>query len=477
MQNQFDIILKGGKIVDPVNRDSGAADVGIADGKIVEIASDLDSGRAKESVEVQGLYVLPGIIDLHVHASSWLGGKFGHKMMAEAGVTTALDMSGPVESVLEIARDNGVGLNLACLEYVRPGYTVRDTNPDRTELEDVLQRSLKQGAYGLKILGGHYPLTPEATVHAIEVTRTNNHYLAFHAGTLETKSDINGFHEAVELIGDHAVTLAHINSYCRGSVKSYMIETEEAIAALEKHPKICSESYLSPFNGTSAKCANGLPESQVTVMCLTAGGFATSEKGLEEAIYAGWAHVNVESGGRVILATGKTAVEWWRSRQTDTTLSFPVNPDMPRLRLATAKRETGQFVVDCIITDGGGIPRNVTIESGLSLVKLAALSMEDFVIKTSRNPAAILGLKNKGHLGVGADADLSVVDLDRQKPVLSLSNGKMIMFKGYVCGRGATIITTPAGVDFVKEKGLTPLVMDPAATQLHLRPAPIGTRS
>ena len=256
-----------------------------------------------------------------------------------------------------------------------------------------------------------------------------------------------------------------------------MIETEEAIAALEKHPKICSESYLSPFNGTSAKCANGLPESQVTVMCLLAGGFATSEKGLEKAIYAGWAHVNMESGGRVILATGKTAVDWWRSRQTDTTLSFPVNPDMPRLRLATAKRETGQFVVDCIITDGGGIPRNVTVESGLSLVKLAALSLEDFVIKTSRNPAAILGLNNKGHLGVGADADVSVVDLERQKPVLSLSNGKMIMFKGYVCGRGVTIITTPAGVDFVKEKGLAPLVMDPAATQLHLRPAPVGNRS
>ena len=50
-------------------------------------------------------------------------------MMALAGVTTALDMSGPVDSVVEMARDHGVGLNLACLQYVRPGYTVETTDP------------------------------------------------------------------------------------------------------------------------------------------------------------------------------------------------------------------------------------------------------------------------------------------------------------------------------------------------------------
>ena len=112
------------------------------------------------------------------------------------------------------------------------------------------------------------------------------------------------------------------------------------------------------------------------------------------------------------------------------TVSFPVNPEMPRLRLATAKRRGDEFVVDCLITDGGGIPRNVTVASGLCLVKLSALTMEEFVVKTSRNPARILGLVDKGHLGIGADADVSVVDIDRQKPVMSISNGKVIMFKG-----------------------------------------------
>jgi hypothetical protein len=469
MHTKYDILLKGGIVVDPVNRITGEADVAIANGKIMEIGEDLDPGRATESIAVTGKHVLPGIIDLHVHVSSWLGGRYGHRMMAAAGVTTALDMAGPVDSVIELARDYGAGLNLATLQYVRPGHTVGDTNPGTGELEDLLQTSLEQGAYGLKILGGHYPLSPEATARTISVTRSRNAYLAFHAGSLESKSNIEGFHEAVELIGDQAVTLVHINSYCRGRVKPDIEETEEAIAALQTHPRICSESYLSPFNGTSAKCSNGVPESQVTVMCLTAQNFAATEQGLEDAIMSGWAHINQESGGQVVLSVGEKAVAYWRNRKTDVTVSFPVNPEMPRLRLATAKRRNDEFVVDCLITDGGGIPRNVTVASGLCLVKLSALTMEEFVLKTSRNPARILGLVDKGHLGIGADADVSVVDIDRQKPVMSISNGKVIMFKSLVCGTGTRMITTPAGERYIHENGLDAMVVDPADSPLHCR--------
>jgi Amidohydrolase family len=466
---KYDKLLKGGVVVDPVNRTTGMADVAVAGGKIVEIGPDLDPAMAEKCIAVDGKYVLPGIIDLHVHVSSWLGGGYGHRMMALAGVTTALDMSGPVDSVVALARQYGAGLNLAALQYVRPGHTVADTDPGTDELEDLLHGAMAQGAYGLKILGGHYPLSPDATARAIAVARGHNAYLAFHAGTLETKSNIEGFHEAVEIIGDHAVTVAHINSYCRGRVRSYLEETEEAVKALKRNPHICSESYLSPFNGTSGKCSNGLPESQVTVMCLTAKDYDPTEKGLEKAILEGWGHLNMESGGQVVLGTGEHAVRYWRERDTDTTVSFPVNPDSPRLQLASAKRDDGEFVVDCIITDGGGIPRNVTVESGLCLVRLAALSMEEFVLKTSRNPARILGLKDKGHLGIGADADVTVVDLERHKATMSLANGKMVMFNGWVCGSGTRMITTPSGEAYVRENGLDTLVIDPDTATFHQR--------
>lgn len=467
MAYKYDVILKGGSLVDPVTKLNARKDMAIKDGQIVEIKEDINPSLAEESFDLQGYHVIPGIVDLHTHASEWLGGKYGHKMMAQAGVTSALDMSGPIDGVLDIARDHGVGLNLACIEYVRPGHTVKDNNPNDIEIKNLIDSCLERGALGIKLLGGHYPLTPEATKRGIDIGNHKKAYVAFHGGTTENGSNIDGFLEAVNLVKGNSIHMAHINSYCRGTVRDYMLETEEAIKALIDNPNIRSESYLSPLNGTSAKCSQGLPESLVTHRCLITRGFAPTEKGLEEAIMNGWAQINMESGGKVILVMGQEGIDYWRSKDTDTTLSFAVNPAEPRLRLATAKRDNGKFVVDCISTDGGGIPRNVTVEMGLALVKLQALSMEDFVQKASTNPAHILGLKNKGHFKIGSDADITVVDLEKQKPFMSLVGGNVIMYNGYVCGTGGQIITTAQGVKHIKDKGLKPLQVDLAESGLY----------
>lgn len=467
MPYKYEVILKGGTLVDPANGREGAYDLGIKDGVIAAVAPDLSPTEAENSFDLTGRHVVPGLVDLHVHASAWLGGKFAHKMLARAGVTTALDMSGPVDSVIDFAASHGVGLNLASIQYVRPGHTVKDENPGQAELEALLDRCLTEGTIGFKLLGGHYPLTPEATALAIDIVNRRKAYVAFHAGTKNTASNIEGFLEAVALAGGNSLHLAHINSYCRGAVRDYMAETEEAVAALLANPNIRSESYLSPTNGTSAKCSGGVPESLVTRKCLTTGGFEATETGMEKAILAGWAQINMESGGEVVLAVGEEAAAYWRSQGTDTTVGFNVNPPEPRLRLATAKRPDGTFVVDCISTDGGGIPRNVIASMGLSLVKLQALTMAEFVLKTSYNPARILGLANKGHLAEGADADVTVLDVAAQRPVLAMAAGQVIMHEGYVCGRGGAIVTTAAGEKAVMARGLRPVVVDLAAGSFY----------
>ncbi|SDP42088.1 amidohydrolase family protein [Desulforhopalus singaporensis] len=464
MSYTYDLVLQNGTINDPANHLYGRFDLAVKDGKVAEIAPTISAELARDRVDVTGLNVLPGVVDLHMHASAWLGGRFAHKMMALAGVTTALDMSGPIDSVLDIARDYGCGLNIACINYVRPGDTVADTDPSKAQLEDLLAANLKAGAIGFKILGGHYPLTPEATAAAIDVAIDNGAYLAFHAGTLETRSDIGGFMEAIDITANRNIHLAHINSYCRGRVRDCQNEAEQAISKLKENPNIVSESYLSPVNGTSGECKNGMVQSQVTVMCLEARRYETSEQGLEQAIRDGWAQVNREVGGVVILSTGQSAVDYWRARNTDTTISFAVNPEMPRLRLATARREDSSFVVDCISTDGGGIPRNVTVEKGLALVRLEAMTIDDFALKASYHPARILGLGDKGHLGIGADADITVVDLKSLRPVMTFCCGKTVMYRGRVFERGSTMITSPAGQKNVESKGLRSLVVDSQAT-------------
>lgn len=461
------MLLKNGTVVDYLNDLCCDRDLGIKDGVIVEIGPDLNSSYAKEVFDISGCYLMPGIIDLHVHTSAWLGGEFGHRMLAQAGVTTALDMSGPIDSVLDVAKKYGAGLNIGTIEYVRPGETVKSQDPTDTELQNLLEDCMMKGSLGLKLLGGHYPLTPSATARAIEIANKNRSYIAFHAGTLEKGSNIEGFLEAVTLAQGNALHLAHINSYCRGSVRSSIEETEEAIEALINNPKIRSESYLSPLNGTSAKCSNGEPESLVTRRCLITGGFAPTEVGMKEAIFAGWAQINMEEGGKIILATGEKAFNYWCEKGGDTTVSFSVNPPEPRIRLATAKRNNGEFVVDAISTDGGGIPRNVIVPMGLALVNLQALSIKELVRKVSYNPACILGLRNKGHLSLGADADITVLDIKHQQPFLSIVNGKMVMYKGYICGQGSQIVTTDVGQRHVRKQGLAPIVVDLANSKFY----------
>ena len=469
MGYNYDLLLKNAVLVDPVNGQNGPADLGVKEGKVSEIGPGLDPSKAENSYDLSGKHLVPGIIDLHVHAASWLRGSYAHKMMALAGVVTALDMSGPIDSCLDMAQQFGAGLNLACLHYVRPGHTVKDTDPGQDELNSLMAQILEQGAFGFKILGGHYPITPMAIDLAVQAAYDARAYVAIHAGSLQNKSDIKGFHEAVDLVGDRPVHMAHINSYCRGKVRDCLQETEEALGSLMSHPNICSEAYLSPMNGTSGRCVDGVPESKVTIMCLETGGYEGTEAGLEKAILEGWAQVNQPSGGQVILATGPDAVAFWKEEGTNSGLSFAVNPEIPRLRLLTARRPDGAFVVDCLSTDGGGIPRNVIVPMGLAMVALKALSLEDFVRKTSRNPAAILGLTSKGHLGLGMDADISVLDLTTHSPYMSVSNGKVVMYRGHVCGSGTRVITTKAGEAAVKARGMEVLAVDTDKTPLLQR--------
>jgi dihydroorotase-like cyclic amidohydrolase len=75
MAPQYDILLKNATVVDPVNNRNAVMDVAVADGKIVDITAEIAPELASEWVDLSGFYLIPGIIDLHVHASSWLGGR------------------------------------------------------------------------------------------------------------------------------------------------------------------------------------------------------------------------------------------------------------------------------------------------------------------------------------------------------------------------------------------------------------------
>ena len=65
---EIDLLLKGGHVIDPKNQINTKMDVAITNGKIYQVALNISTQKAKNVVDVTGLYVTPGLIDMHVHA-------------------------------------------------------------------------------------------------------------------------------------------------------------------------------------------------------------------------------------------------------------------------------------------------------------------------------------------------------------------------------------------------------------------------
>ena len=238
---------------------------------------------------------------------------------------------------------------------------------------------------------------------------------------------------------------------------SLIDEVKEALDLLKAHPNIWSEAYVSPMNGTILTCdtKTGACTDHVTCNCLRTFGCSEDTAGIEKAILAGNLFVIYDDGNISYLIGGKEAVDYWKSKGTVTAGSFPVNPASARFLIAEAKRDDGSFVVDSISTDGGCIPRNVIIDTGLSLVRFGALTLSEFVVKASVNAARHLRLVNKGHLTPGADADITVFDLERQKALYSWVAGKPVLSNGKLLGKSTHFITGERGVKALTDAGFT----------------------
>src|SRR6185436_16202225 len=63
----IDILLKGGHVIDTKNNIDAVMDVAITDNKISQVAANIPVANAKKVIDVKGMYVTPGLIDMHVH--------------------------------------------------------------------------------------------------------------------------------------------------------------------------------------------------------------------------------------------------------------------------------------------------------------------------------------------------------------------------------------------------------------------------
>ena len=89
----FDLLVKGGHVIDPSQKINDLRDVALSDGKVAAVEKNIPDSAAKEIVDANGLIVTPGLLDLHIHAyvgASHYGIEPDPNNIAK-GVTTALD--------------------------------------------------------------------------------------------------------------------------------------------------------------------------------------------------------------------------------------------------------------------------------------------------------------------------------------------------------------------------------------------------
>ena len=104
LAQNYSLVIKNGHLIDPKNNIDGLMDVAVQDGKIALVARNIDAAQARQVVDAKGLYVVPGLIDMHAHVfhgmdpdrylSAGLSALPPDGFTFRVGVTTLVDVGG-----------------------------------------------------------------------------------------------------------------------------------------------------------------------------------------------------------------------------------------------------------------------------------------------------------------------------------------------------------------------------------------------
>lgn len=156
-QRGYDLILKGGRVIDPANGRDGTFDVAITGGRIAAVAPSLAKAKAKKVIDVSGKLVTPGLIDTHAHVYQYVAGPFGlnaDEVGVKSGVTTLVDQGGP-----------------ACLTI--DGFRKHVVEGSKTRVQCFISTYLVGGLDGHRFVELYSPegINVNATVRSIEKNR------------------------------------------------------------------------------------------------------------------------------------------------------------------------------------------------------------------------------------------------------------------------------------------------------------------
>ena len=214
MSQTYDLLLKGGNVIDPRNGINAPMDVAVSGNKIARVAESISTRDAKKTVDVSGFYVTPGLVDIHVHVYTGTGNKNSYTgdrsvypdgFTFRSGVTTVVDAGSSGWTNFPEFKDRVIDISktrvLALLNIVGKGMAGRNDIEQDTSDMDPKATAKRAKEYPDIIVG-----IKSAHFHGPEWTSVDKAVEAGKLTDLPVMIDFGTFHEArpfQELVLDH----------------------------------------------------------------------------------------------------------------------------------------------------------------------------------------------------------------------------------------------------------------------------------
>lgn len=205
---QYNIVIKGGHVIDAKNNIDEVMDIAISDGKVIKVDKNIDGKLGRQVVNAKGMYVVPGIIDIHAHVFAGTepdhylsNGSFAlppDGFTLRIGVTTVVDCGGAGWKSFPTFKkniiDNSITRVLSFLNIVgegmRGGAYEQDTTDMDPKMAALVARSNRQYVVGFKV--AHYEAEQWTVVdRAIDAGKRANMPVIIDLGGDETHAPLS----------------------------------------------------------------------------------------------------------------------------------------------------------------------------------------------------------------------------------------------------------------------------------------------